>query len=118
MMSNSSLLSLFGQQLLSSGPVLLICLVACTLICLEWRRGGKASLWALLGFGLYGLLAVAGPVAWFFLSLPATSNGEPLALSPVWRVTLGLGLGLLHALALGFLLLAVLAGRAPRAAGT
>ena len=117
-MTNTSFMSLFGQQLLSAGPTLIVCLVACLLVGLEWRRGGKASLWAMLGFGLAGLLVVVGPVCWSLVSMAmAQSGGSATSLATIMPVV-SVGLGFLHALAYGFLLMAVLAGRAPRPPGT
>jgi hypothetical protein len=118
-MNNSSFVSLFGSQLLAAGPTLLICLVACLLIGLEWRRGGRASLWAMLGFGLAALLMVAGPLVWTFVTMAMTQSGgdNSVSMRTVMPI-ISVSLGLLHALAYGFLLLAVLAGRSPRTPGT
>jgi len=116
-MSNPSSASIFAQQFLSAGPSLLVCLVACLLVGLEWRRGGRASKWAMLGFGLTALLVV-GQVVWTLVSLTLSQTGGSTDSMRTLMPVLGLGLGTLHALAYGFLLMAVLAGRAPRPPGT
>lgn len=107
------------QQLMGSGPTLLVCLIACVLVGLEWRRGGKASLWAVLGFGLAAFLAIAGPLAFTLvtMSMSTRGGGSPETSIRVILPILTVALGLLHSLAYGFLLMAVLAGRASRPPG-
>jgi hypothetical protein len=117
-MNSTSFLSVFGQQLLSAGPTLLVCLVACLLIGLEWRRGGRASLWAMLGFGLAASLVIIGPVVWTFVTMAMSQSGEPAGSLRTAMPIISVCLGMLHALAYGLLLMAVLAGRAPRQPGT
>lgn len=116
-MTNASFTSLFGQQFLSAGPTLMVCLIACLLIGLEWRRGGRASLWAMLGFGLSALLVIVGPVCWTFVSVAMSqSGGSADSLRTVMPI-ISICLGLLHAVAYGLLLLAVLAARPARPPG-
>jgi drug/metabolite transporter (DMT)-like permease len=114
---STTALSNFAQQFLSAGPSLLVCLVACLLVGLEWRRGGKASLWAMLGFAGGAMLAVGGPVLWTVLSLTSMQSGNAQAYRNLWPI-LSVGMGVLHAAVYGCLLMAVLAGRAPRPPGT
>src|SRR5204863_3084702 len=52
------LLSMFAIQL----PTLLVCFVAGVVILGRWKEGSKASMWALLGFGLAAVLSFAVPV--------------------------------------------------------
>jgi hypothetical protein len=114
--TNTTFLMMLAQNLLYQVPSLLVCLVACLLVCLDWRRGGKASLWALLGFGTVVVLGVVFPVAYAFLTFKMTSGGgSPQAATASVLTAVGFGSALLHALGYVFLLLAVLNGRAQRA---
>lgn len=118
-MSTTSL-NMMAQQFISVGPSLLVCLVACVLVGLEWRRGGKASLWAMLGFGLSALLMVIGPVVYTALTLSLQTGGPGtmgMNLQAIYSI-MALVIGMLQAVAYGCLLMAVLAGRAPRQPGT
>ena len=109
-------LMLVFYQVLASAPSLLLCLVACTLVILDWRRGGRVSLWAVLGFGLAGLICIGAPLAMLFAFLSRVSSG--VSEGSQFRALLlsGLILGVLQAVAMSFLLAAVLSARPQRAA--
>ena len=114
--TNTTFFTMLAQNLLYQVPSLLVCLVACVLVILDWRRGGKASLWALLGFGTVVVLGAVVPVAYAFLTARMVSGGGTAqsGMASVMAVV-GFGSALLHAMGYVFLLLAVLNGRAQRA---
>ena len=97
---------MFSMQL----PTLIVCLAACIVILSKRGAASRATLWALMGFGLVLLLCIVMPVmhtlvqGWVFQS---GHNSDRIwaftAVSIVWSV--------LHAGAYVFLLLAILAGR-------
>ncbi|HEY2569757.1 MAG TPA: hypothetical protein VGI25_10585 [Candidatus Udaeobacter sp.] len=101
------LLSMFAIQL----PTLLVCFVAGVVILARWKEASKASLWALLGFGLAAVLCFAIPVAqtvvqdWVsHISHTAIEGASVMAgISMVWSV--------LRAVTYALLLIAVFTGR-------
>jgi hypothetical protein len=105
------LLSLFAVQV----PTLLVCFVAGAVILARWNECSRAAMWALLGFGLTGVLCFAVPVTqaavqeWVRQSGHTAREGVSLmaGVSMVWSV--------LRAVSYGLLLTAVFAGRSTSA---
>lgn len=52
------LIPMFAAQL----PVLLVCAIAGVVILINWSKGSSGSIWALLGFGIAGILCFAIPI--------------------------------------------------------
>src|SRR5258706_15848631 len=52
-------LSMFSVQL----PTLLVCVVAIVMVIVKWRLSSRASLWALLGFGLGLIICILIPMS-------------------------------------------------------
>lgn len=104
------LLSLFAIQV----PTLLVCFVAGVVILGRWKQDSKASIWALLGFGLAAVLCFAVPASqtawqeWARQSgYTAVQRASVMAgISIVWSV--------LRAVSYALLLMAVFAGRSTR----
>lgn len=59
---NALALNLFLQLSLGSLPTILVCLGACIVILSKWQRDSSWQLWALLGFGLGLVIALAFPI--------------------------------------------------------
>jgi hypothetical protein len=101
------LLTTFAIQL----PTLLVCFVAGVVILGRWKQASKASIWALLGFGLTAVLCFAVPVAQTAVQDWVRHSGHTMAdgasvmagISIVWSV--------LRAVTYALLLVAVFAGR-------
>jgi len=99
-------LSLFAMNL----PALAVCFVAGVVILGRWRDAPRASIWALLGFGLLVVLCFVVPLGQTFLQQWVFENGQRA--SRMWAFTaLGIVGSVLRALIYAFLLAAIYAGR-------
>ena len=61
-MTELNFLPEFLHSFLMQLPVLLMCLAAVAVVLGKWRQAPRASLWALLGFGLALILCFAIPI--------------------------------------------------------
>ncbi len=95
-------------------PILLVCLVAAVVVLTKWRQGLRASIWALLGFGLALFLCFAIPLAQSLAHYWAMQRGASVSatftgLAVLWSM--------LRAISYALLLVAVFAERsAPQSA--
>src|ERR1700744_4112553 len=93
------LLSLFAIQV----PTLLVCFAAGVVILGRWKQDSKASMWALLGFGLAAVLCFAVPASQTALQEWARQSGYTAVqrasaiagVSMVWALLRAVSYGLL-----------------------
>jgi hypothetical protein len=110
-MNNPDQIKLFLSMFAIQMPTLLVCFVAGVVILARWKDCSKASMWALLGFGLTAVLCFGVPVAqtavqgWVRQSGHTMIEGASLiaGISMVWSM--------LRAVTYVLLLIAVFAGR-------
>src|ERR1039457_4512694 len=109
-MNNTDQIKMFLSFFALSLPTLMVCFVAGLVILAKWRQASRASLWALLGFGLTTFLCFAMPVAQTMLQQWVFQTGERE--SRMWAFTAFSIIGsVLHAVIYAFLLVAIFAGR-------
>jgi hypothetical protein len=109
-MNNPTEIKMFFSSFATQLPILLVCLAACVIVLVRWKDAPRASLWALLGFGLSLGLCIVVPVVqtsvqtWMIRSGDAPSRTSVFAaLALLWSV--------LRAVSYALLLVAVFAGR-------
>jgi hypothetical protein len=101
------LISLFAIQV----PTLLVCFVAGVVILGRWKQCSKASMWALLGFGLAAVLCFTVPASQTALQEWARQSGRTAAQSASVMAGISMVWSLLRAVSYALLLIAVFAGR-------
>src|SRR5258708_50382 len=94
------------QYLVATGPTLLVATVGLLLTIINWRKLGRAAIYAVCGFGLHLFTSLAYLVASLFM-LAQVSSGSSSGVAMGYRV-IGAANGVLHALALACLLAALL----------
>ena len=111
-MNTGSLITQIVGSFVMQLPILLVCLVAGFVVLTRWNHSPRASLWALLGFGLALALCFIIPIGqavvsqWMMQNEPVTHRANVFSgLSILWA--------LLRATTYALLLVAVFAGRSP-----
>jgi len=107
---NPIALKIFSQLFLGSLPTLVVCLVACVIILSRGKTGSSWSIWALCGFGLGLLIALAIPITQAFVQSWLAQSGNVAAYAWVFTV-LGLFWSVLHACVYALLFVAIFEGR-------
>ncbi|WP_395748590.1 hypothetical protein [Prosthecobacter sp.] len=111
-MNNTEQIKVILASLLSQLPILLVSLVALIMIFARSKELSKASMWALLGFGLTLLLCIVIPVVQNMVQRWAIENRE---LTHDQRASIFTGISflwsVLRAISYALLLVAVFAGR-------
>ncbi|WP_395739248.1 hypothetical protein [Prosthecobacter sp.] len=111
-MNNIEQFKIVLASLLTQLPILLVSLVAVIMVVTRWNELPKASMWALLGFGLTLLLCIVIPVVQNSVQHWAIENRD---LSHDQRASIFTGLSILwsvlRAVSYALLLAAVFAGR-------
>ncbi len=109
-MEHSDQLRIFLSLFAMNVPALLVCFVAGVVILGRWREGGRASVFAALGFGLVLVLCFLMPLVQTLLQQWVLENGQRA--SRMWAFTaFGIVGSVLHALIYAFFLAAIYAGR-------
>ena len=110
-MNEQDLFKTFLVLLVGYLPTLLVSIVALALAAQQRHRAPEAARWAMLGFGLTLVLAVVHPLGQVLIQA-WTINAYQSASNTQWAYgVLGIGGSVLQAVALGFLLVAIFAGR-------
>jgi len=107
----SSSLSYVLQNLMSSGPMLLVTVVGLLLIMVNWQRLGRAALPAAAGFGLHLFASLAYLLASTIL-MGLANSGSAASTAMNSRIVAVVN-GVMHAGALALLLVALLTPRTP-----
>jgi hypothetical protein len=103
-------LRLFLSLVAVNVPTLLVCFVAGIVILGRWGQAPRASVWALLGFGLVLILCFVMPFAQMLLQQWVFEEGQRA--NRMWAFTaVGVVGSLLHAVIYALLLAAIYAGR-------
>jgi hypothetical protein len=109
-MTQNNFLFEFLHSFIMQLPVLLACLAAGAVVLSKWRQAPRASMWALLGFGLAIILCFVVPIGqiamrYWLMQAGGGANPGPgfAALAVFWSV--------LRAVTYGLLLAAIFAER-------
>jgi uncharacterized Tic20 family protein len=101
------LLSLFAAQL----PILIVSLFGCVVVMARKNELSTAASWAIMGFGLSGVLCVVIPVVQVFVQNWALTSGGSMAQRASIFTVLAVVWSLLRAVSYALLLMAIVAGR-------
>ena len=107
---NAVSLGLYLQMFLASAPVMIVCLGACVVIACKWQKGSSWQVWALMGFGLGLMIAIAIPITQALVQAWVVQSGEIGSRAWVFAVLSGVW-SILHACVYVLLFVAVLEGR-------
>ena len=109
-MNAAASIQFFLNLLLNYLPSIIVSLVACVLIVTRWKQLGPASFWALSGFGLTLILGVGMPAVYMILNSGVLGSLNQTMTMEAYSI-ISICSSVLYAIALVFLLLAVLPGR-------
>jgi len=102
----------FFNLLLNHLPIIIVSLVACGLVVTRWKQLGPTSFWALSGFGLTLILGIAMPAVYTILNIGVLGSLNQRTTTWAYSIIV-ICSSVLYAIALVFLLFAVLIGRSP-----
>lgn len=104
-----SWLTMIFSQLATQLPVIIALLAGLIVVLVRWKQGGRASPWALAGFGAYLAVSLIGPVFYAFMQYRVQEGGYQ-NVTIIYSVA-GIIWSLLRAAGIVFLLVAIFAGR-------